>query len=617
MNNTVNLDLEIFNYETDTTEAFIKGLAGEDVHSNMEKIDDAIGGIYFDINSLKETTTEFSRDLVALQSENQSIRSDIYSLQNRVDNLDGGSSGGSSSGSGSGTNGNLLINGSFDFWSNGEEFADITDAYTADRWKFKTTGLADITKHTASFSGLNGIKIKIKEANKSYNLYQRVDMPNGTYDLTLSFEILASVDNKTLNAMFCANELFGNTVMSYSASTFFKRVTLTKSDVTVSSKELYVSVFNTPTTLDFEGVEFVIRNIKLEFGETATTFYPKTLVEEKLLIERYNGEDKLPNTPTGGGGSSTGGGGSSAGGGGSSTGGGGSTGSTSNQNLLLNGKFNIYERYKTSKLVENEYFMDRWKTYPPMSTGLKITRSADDDTDGFIMDVYTTDSAEYTIGQTVEIPSNGTYTFTLSFEACTDSWMTDEVMVNCELRPNADERSITQSYGITEDWQKYVFTFKDVQITEKLLRVILMATNSSSECEDATMYYRNVKLEYGENATSDIPVSYDEELRKCQRYFYKYNNSRNSYVRFAHMFTSLGVLIYTDSHVQNLRANPTAVINILDPKVAVDNSEYAITLTSDSNNQCLHMKCTEFTAFEDGKAYIIKNMPSLDAELYD
>ena len=71
MNNTVNLDLEIFNYETDTTEAFIKGLAGEDVHSNMEKIDDAIGGIYFDINSLKETTTEFSRDLVALQSENQ------------------------------------------------------------------------------------------------------------------------------------------------------------------------------------------------------------------------------------------------------------------------------------------------------------------------------------------------------------------------------------------------------------------------------------------------------------------------------------------------------------------------------------------------------------------
>lgn len=610
MNNTVYLDLEIFNYETDTTESFIKGLAGEDVYSNMQKIDDAIGGIYFDINSLKETTTEFSHDLVALQSETQSLRSDIYSLQSRVDNLDGGSSGGSSSGSGSGTSGNLLINGSFDFWSNGEEFSDVTDGYTADRWKFKTTGVADITKYTASFSGLNGIKIKIKEANKSYNLYQRVDVPNGTYDLTLSFEILASVDNKTLNAMFCENELFGNTVMSYSASTFFKRVTLTKSDVTVSSKELYVSVFNTPTTLDFEGVEFVIRNIKLEFGETATTFYPKTLVEEKLLIERYNGEDKLPNAPTGGGGGSTGGGGSSTGGGGSST------GSTFNQNLLLNGKFNVYQRYKTSKLVENEYFMDRWKTYPPMSTGLKITRDTDYDTDCFMIDVYTTDSAEYTIGQTIEIPSNGTYTFTLSFEVCCESWMTDEIIANCELRPSKDERSITRSYGITEDWQRYVFTFKDVQITEKLLRVILMATNSSSECEDADIYYKNVKLEYGENATSDIPVSYDEELRKCQRYFYKYTTG-TKYVNFAHMFTSLGVLIYTDSHVQNLRSNPTAVINTLDPKVAVDNSEYAITVTSDSNNQCLHMSCTEFTGFEDGRAYIIKNMPSLDAELYD
>ena len=408
MNNTVNLDLEIFNYETDTTEAFIKGLAGEDVHSNMEKIDDAIGDIYFDINSLKETTTEFSHDLISLQSETQSMRSDIYSLESRVTNLENGSSSGGSGGSG--------------------------------------------------------------------------------------------------------------------------------------------------------------------------------------------GSDS---------------GGSDSGGSGSST------GSTFNQNLLLNGKFNVYQRYKTSALAENEYFMDRWKTYPPMSTGLKIRRSADDDTDGFIMDVYTTDSAEYTIGQTVEIPSNGTYTFTLSFEACTDSWMTDEVMVNCELRPNADERSITQSYGITEDWQKYVFTFKDVQITEKLLRVILMATNSSSECEDASMYYRNVKLEYGENATSDIPVSYDEELRKCQRYFYKYNNTRDSYVKFAHMFTSLGVLIYTDSHVQNLRANPTAVINTLDPKVAVGNSEYAITVTNDSNNQCLHMSCTEFSGFEDGRAYIIKNMPSLDAELYD
>ena len=412
MNNTVNLDLQVFSYETDTTQSFIKGLAGEDVNSNMKKIDDAIGGIYFDINNLKETTTEFSHDLISLQSETQSMRSDIYSLESRVTNLENsGSGGGNSGGSGGGDSGGS--------------------------------------------------------------------------------------------------------------------------------------------------------------------------------------------------------------GGGDSGGSGSSTVSISNQNLLLNGKFNIYERYKVSRLVENEYFMDRWKTYPPMSTGLQVRRSADYDTDGFIMDVYTTDSAEYTIGQTVEIPSNGTYTFTLSFEAYTDAWMTDEVMVNCELRPSADERSITQSYGITEDWQKYVFTFKDVQITEKLLRVILMATNSSSECEDASMYYRNVKLEYGENATSDIPVSYDEELRKCQRYFYKYNNTMDSYVKFAHMFTSLGVLIYTDSHVQNLRANPTAVINTLDPKVAVGNSEYAITVTSDSNNQCLHMSCTAFSGFEDGRAYIIKNMPSLDAELYD
>ena len=611
MNNTVYLDLEIFNYETDTTEAFIKGLAGEDVHSNMEKIDDAIGGIYFDINTLKETTTEFSQDIVALQSENQSMRSDIYLLESRVDALDGGGSSGGSGGSssGSGTSGNLLINGSFDFWSNGEEFTDITEGYTADRWKFKTTGVADINKytHTDLFSGSNGIKIKIKEANKSYNLYQRVDMPNGTYDLTLSFEIFASVDNTTLNAMFCANELFGNTVMSYSASTFFKRVTLTKSDFTVSAKELYVSVFNVPANLDFEGVEFVLRNIKLEFGETATTFYPKTLVEEKLLIERYNGEDKLPNTPTGGGGSSTGGGSS----------GGSSTGSTSNQNLLLNGKFNVYQRYKTSSLVENEYFIDRWKTYPPTTTGLNVRRYNGDEDDTYMIGAYTSESAEYTIGQTVEIASNGTYTFTLSFEACTDAWMTEEVIANCELRPTEDERSITQSYGITADWQRYVFTFTNVSITEKLLRVILMTTNSSSECEDATMYYRNVKLEYGENATPDIPVSYDEELRKCQRYFYKYNNSRDSYVKFAHMFTNLGVLIYTDSHVQNLRSNPTAVINVLDPVVAVGNSEYAITVTSDSNNQCLHMSCTAFSGFEDGKAYIIKNMPSLDAELYD
>ena len=377
----------------------------------MQKIDDAIGGIYFDINTLKETTSEFSHDLISLQSETQSMRSDIYSLESRVTNLENsGSGGGDSGGSGGGDSG-----------------------------------------------GSSG-------------------------------------------------------------------------------------------------------------GDS----------------------------------------------GGSSS----STVSISNQNLLLNGKFNIYERYKVSRLVENEYFMDRWKTYPPMSTGLQIRRYDGDEAGTFIMDVYTTDSAEYTIGQTVEIPSNGTYTFTLSFEAYTDAWMTDEVMVNCELRPSADERSITQSYGITEDWQKYVFTFKDVQITEKLLRVILMATNSSSECEDASMYYRNVKLEYGENATSDIPVSYDEELRKCQRYFYKYTTG-TKYVNFAHMFTSLGVLIYTDSHVQNLRSNPTAIRNVLDPVVAVGNSEYAITVTSDSNNQCLHMSCTAFSGFEDGRAYIIKNMPNLDAELYD
>ncbi len=600
MEYTDNLDLKVFSYENDTTESFIRGLAGEDDYSNMQKIDDAIGSIYYDINGMKETTTEVSQELQVVQSETQTMRSDIYLLQTRVDNLDSGGSsggGGSSGSGGSGTSGNLLINGTFNFWSNDEEFIDITEGYTADRWKFKTTGVADIKKYIYLYDESNGISVKIKEAHKSYNLYQRVDIPNGIYDLTLSFDILATTESMQVDAMFCSNELFGNTVISYSPTTFFQRITISQADFVVTTKELYVSILNLPTTWDYQGMEYIIKNVKLEFGETATTFYPKTLVEEKLLIEKYNGEDKLPNTSTGGGG-------------------GGSTGGISNQNLLLNGKFNIYERYKTSNLVENEYFMDRWKTYPPMSTGLKIRRDNDSETAGFMLDVYTAESAEYTMGQTIEIPSNGTYTFTLSFEVCCESYMTEEITAKCELRPSEGERDITRSYGITEDWQRYVFTFNDVYIGERLLRVILMATTSASECEDADIYYRNVKLEYGENATPDTPVAYDEELRKCQRYFYKYNTSSN-HVKFAHMFTELGVLIYTDSHVQNLRGNPKAVINILDPVVEADNRQYAITVTDASNNQCLHMKCTEFTGFEDGKAYIIKNMPSLDAELYD
>ena len=66
MDNTVYLDLEIFNYETDTTEAFIKGLAGEDVYSNMEKIDDAIGELQ---EAIPQSTASDAGKFVCINSE--------------------------------------------------------------------------------------------------------------------------------------------------------------------------------------------------------------------------------------------------------------------------------------------------------------------------------------------------------------------------------------------------------------------------------------------------------------------------------------------------------------------------------------------------------------------
>ena len=113
------------------------------------------------------------------------------------------------------------------------------------------------------------------------------------------------------------------------------------------------------------------------------------------------------------------------------------------------------------------------------------------------------------------------------------------------------------------------------------------AQNGVALNANATWYLTGVKFELGSTATDFDHQRYSDDLRRCQRYYYRITNSDNIYMTLVRDHTEYKRL--TVAHPTTMRANPTVTILASDAdgdaSIAVDMSdEHLVHFKQDATN---------------------------------
>jgi len=186
-------------------------------------------------------------------------------------------------------NDNLLINGDFQVWQRGESFTvGIGYTYTADRFRIFTQGGADVEKDGDSLKvipkaeGVNAVSVVLEAQSEWLGK-----------TMTLSFEAKANSEIEDMQAIAWNGDNYTNPIKYYyyTVDTEFKRFSF---------------AFTVPEILTDNKLHFWInravlktlwlRRCKLEFGDVATPFVPRSYGEELALCQRYFYRLKRPNS---------------------------------------------------------------------------------------------------------------------------------------------------------------------------------------------------------------------------------------------------------------------------------------------------------------------------------
>ena len=210
--------------------------------------------------------------------------------------------------------------------------------------------------------------------------------------------------------------------------------------------------------------------------------------------------------------------------------------SVRNNNLLLNGNFNIWQR--GTSFISTGYTADRW--YAAINGSVNIVKkgsggSLDNNTYCLRIRTLATNSSVI-ISQTIETlnlePLRGDVV-TFSFYAripttdLTNNW-TDNIYACCNYSTSIDniitnktliETSvINQSVSNPSSWIKYSATFT-IPSNARTLSVEIRPSNTSTLPLNSVLDISQIKLEQGSSATSFHDLTNTEELSQCKRYF--------------------------------------------------------------------------------------------------
>ena len=175
-------------------------------------------------------------------------------------------------------NPNLLINGDFQVWQRGAQFSNISNAYTADRWRIQngnnvTTLVEKSTEVPSNQPACQSIHIKESYSSNSYLRYYFDSALKGTFTLSFWYKTTKAFDVSVYNNG-------SPTILPGRPATIG---TWTRSVHTFTAESLtYINIVHAMSAGDV-----YITGVKLEYGETATPFTPKTYQEELEACQNY------------------------------------------------------------------------------------------------------------------------------------------------------------------------------------------------------------------------------------------------------------------------------------------------------------------------------------------
>lgn len=369
------------------------------------------------------------------------------------------------------SNPNLLINGDFQVWNNGESFV-VSNKYIdiADKWVVN-----DGTINKTTLNGKSAIKITKSANDKEINLQQYVENIHSLKGntLTVSWKSHTDTDTDITLLMFSYKsdnsvETFYTGVEKYTSGLIEKHKVTFKIPDTIDDtcETLCIRILRRSSATSEHNI--IVSNVKLEIGEQVTPFVPKKYSEELLACN-----DGVIG---------------------------------SNPNLLINGDFQVNQRGEQTYTNSggHKYTVDRWNCWS--ANGKTGTIQKQDD------GILCTLDDSCRIRQAIELPPQMQNQYvTLSFEG---SVTQGECWVSIMASDSISDYSQSISFGSVNCNDNKKLTVKVIQLKKYLVVDFFTKVRG-------IIKLKWVKLEFGTVATPFVPKLYSQELADCRRYYEK------------------------------------------------------------------------------------------------
>lgn len=176
----------------------------------------------------------------------------------------------------------------------------------------------------------------------------------------------------------------------------------------------------------------------------------------------------------------------------------------SNQNLLINGDFQIWQRGESFSNIANKYTADRWKIKNAKGSTSLVEKSTYVPTDvSMHQSIHITETIDENtyLSYNFEFPMKGTYA--LSF------WYLSTTSIST-YKYDSSKSVKLMDLAASSEWRQAVVYFN----ADSMTCLDVIHAMKTGEC-----YITGVKLEAGITATPFVSMNYGEELALCQRYY--------------------------------------------------------------------------------------------------